>query len=49
LWQELTKELQDYFNEQSLGILKNLKVNLVFTSKANDKRVEKVDLFCFLH
>lgn len=42
LWQELTKELQDYFNEQSLGILKNLKVNLVFVSKANDKRVEKV-------
>ena len=40
LWQELTKELQDYFNEQSLGILKNLKVNLVFVSKANDKRVE---------
>ena len=42
LWKELTAELEDYFNTQSLGILKNLKVNLTFASKANDKRVEKV-------
>lgn len=42
LWRELTAELEDYFNTQSLGILKNLKVNLTFASKANDKRVEKV-------
>ena len=42
LWKELTAELSDYFNTQSLGILKNLKVNLTFASKANDKRVEKV-------
>ena len=42
LWKELTSELSDYFNTQSLGILKNLKVNLTFASKANDKRVEKV-------
>lgn len=42
LWKQLTAELEDYFNTQSLGILKNLKVNLTFASKANDKRVEKV-------
>lgn len=42
LWKELTKELEERFNEQSVGILKNLKVNLSFASKANDKRVEKV-------
>jgi len=42
LWKELTAELSDYFNTQSLGILKNLKVSLTFASKANDKRVEKV-------
>lgn len=42
LWKEATKELEDYFNTQSYGILKNLKVNLSFVSKSNDKRVEKV-------
>lgn len=42
LWRELTKPLEEYFNEQSYGILKNLKVNLSFESKANDKRVKKV-------
>lgn len=40
LWNKLIDELNDYFNEQSLGILKNLK--LTFASKANDKRIEKV-------
>ena len=42
LWKELTSELSDYFNTQSLGILRNLKVNLTFASKANDRRVEQV-------
>lgn len=42
LWRELTKELEDYFNTKTYGILKNLKVNLSFASKANDARVQKV-------
>lgn len=42
LWTQLTSELEDYFNTQSLGILKNLRVNLSFASKANDRRVESV-------
>ena len=42
LWQELTSELNDYFETQSYGILKNLKVNLSFVSKSNDKRVNNV-------
>lgn len=42
LWKELTKELEDTFNSTSLGILKNLKVNLSYASKANDERVKKV-------
>lgn len=42
LWKELTAELEEKFNTQSLGILKNLKVNLSYASKANDKRVQAV-------
>ena len=42
LWKELTKELEDYFNTQSYGILKNLKVNLSFSSKSNDDRIKKL-------
>ena len=42
LWRELTKELEEYFNTKTYGILKNLKVNLSFASKANDARVQKV-------
>lgn len=42
LWRELTAELEDYFNTKTYGILKNLKVNLSFASKANDARVQKV-------
>lgn len=42
LWKELTQELEDYFNTQSYGILKNLKVNLSFASKSNDERVRKM-------
>jgi len=42
LWKELTRELEDYFNTQSYGILKNLKVNLSFASKSNDERVKKM-------
>ena len=33
-------EMNKYFNEQSLSILKNLK--LTFVNKANDERVKKV-------
>ena len=33
--------MNTYFNEQSLGILRTLK--LTFVSKSNDKRVEKVN------
>lgn len=40
LWQKLVNELDSYFNEQSYGILQNLKI--IYSSKANDKRVEKV-------
>lgn len=39
LWNKLIEELNQYFNEQSLGILKSLK--LVFKSKSNDERVKK--------
>lgn len=42
LFRELTAELEDYFNTQSYGILKNLKVNLSFVSKSNDKRVQEM-------
>lgn len=42
LWNELTAELREKFDTQSLGILKNLKVNLSYASKANDKRVQAV-------
>lgn len=40
LFNKLIDELNVYFNEQSLGILKNLK--LTFQSKSNDERVKKV-------
>ena len=40
LWNQLIEELNTYFNEQTLGILKNLK--LVFKSKSNDERVKKI-------
>lgn len=40
LWNKIITDLNQYFNEQSLGILKNLKI--VFASKANDKRVQEV-------
>lgn len=40
LFNNLVDELNKYFNEQSLGILKNLK--LTFVSKANDERVRMV-------
>ena len=40
LFNNLVEQLNDYFNEQSLGILKNL--TLTFKSSANDKRVQKV-------
>lgn len=40
LFNKLIEELNVYFNEQSLGILKNLK--LTFQSKSNDERVKKV-------
>lgn len=40
LFNKLVDELNTYFNEQSLGILKNL--TLTFKSTANDKRVQKV-------
>ena len=39
LFNQLVDELNGYFNEQSLSILKNLK--LKFESKANDERVNK--------
>lgn len=38
LFNNLLEQLNEYFNEQSLGILKNL--TLTFKSSANDKRVE---------
>ena len=40
LFNSLVDEMNNYFNEQSLGILKNLK--LTFVNKANDERVKKV-------
>lgn len=40
LFNNLVEQLNDYFNEQSLGILKNL--TLTFKSTSNDKRVQKV-------
>ena len=40
LFNKLVDELNTYFNEQSLGILKNL--TLTFKSSANDKRVKKI-------
>ena len=40
LFNNLIDEMNKYFNEQSLGILKNLK--LTFVSKSNDERVKKV-------
>jgi site-specific DNA-methyltransferase (adenine-specific) len=40
LFAQLLDEMNKYFNEQSLGILKNLK--LTFVNKANDERVKKV-------
>lgn len=40
LFNKLVGELNQYFNEQSYGILKTLK--LTFQSKSNDKRVEEV-------
>ena len=40
LFNSLVDELNTYFNEQSLGILKNLK--LTFVSKSNDERVKKL-------
>ena len=40
LWNQLIEELNTYFNEQTLGILKSLK--LVFKSKSNDERVKKI-------
>jgi len=40
MFNNLVDELNRYFNEQSVGILKNLK--LTFVSKANDKRIEKI-------
>ena len=39
LFNQLVDELNKYFNEQSLSILKTLK--LKFESKANDERVDK--------
>jgi len=41
LWKELTKELEDRFNNNSYSTLKNLKVELSFKSKANDKRIKE--------
>jgi DNA modification methylase len=40
LFNNLIDEMNKYFNEQSLSILKNLK--LTFVNKANDERVKKV-------
>ena len=40
LFAQLLDEMNKYFNEQSLSILKNLK--LTFVNKANDERVKKV-------
>lgn len=40
LFNKLVDELNVYFNEQSLGILKNLR--LTFQSKSNDERVKSV-------
>lgn len=40
LFNNLVEQLNDYFNEQSLSILKTL--TLSFKSEANDKRVKKV-------
>lgn len=40
LFNKLVHDLNTYFNEQSLGILKNL--TLTFKSSANDKRVKKI-------
>lgn len=40
LFNKMVGELNQYFNEQSYGILKTLK--LTFQSKSNDKRVEEV-------
>lgn len=40
LFNQLLDEMNNYFNEQSLSILKNLK--LTFVNKANDERVKKV-------
>lgn len=42
LWTELTEPLRKYFNEQAIGTLKLLKVDLSFESEANDKRVKKL-------
>lgn len=40
LFNNLVEQLNDYFNEQSLGILKTL--TLTFKTEANNKRVQKV-------
>lgn len=40
LWQKLVSELESYFNEQTLEILKTL--TLTFSSKANDKKVQQI-------
>lgn len=40
LWNKLIAELNQYFNEQTLGILKTLK--FTFSSKTNDAKVQKV-------
>ena len=40
LFAQILDEMNKYFNEQSLSILKNLK--LTFVNKANDERVKKV-------
>ena len=40
LFEDLVKQLNEYFNEQSVGILKTLK--LTFATKANDERVKKL-------
>lgn len=40
LWNKLIAELNDYFNEQTLEILKTLK--LTFATKSNDEKVKQV-------
>lgn len=40
LFNKLVDDMNNYFNEQPLELLRNLK--LVFSSKDNDKRVKKV-------